>query len=193
MLRILSRHLGPGKAAKLRQAPAATLTTVSSPASPTGGNFDPYEYTSGCWLRDDAVQRRARKIDFNFDALCQKAVQSCLGAKEILQCDKVEGNSNRAFIFNLDNGATVVARVPFSVAGPARLVTNSEVATLAYSKCLDVPAHRRDFNHFQYGGIPQSLSRRCWTGAMTQVIQRPPSTSSWNTFRACSSQPFGVR
>ena len=98
--------------------------------------FDPYEYTSGFWLRDDEIQRRARRVDFNFEALCQKAIQSCPGANKISRCDKVEGNFNRAFVFHLDNDAAIVARIPFSVAGPPRLITHSEVATLAYSKYI---------------------------------------------------------
>lgn len=39
------------------------------------------------------------------------------------------------FILHLDNGAKVVARVPFRLAGPPALVTHSEVATIAYGKC----------------------------------------------------------
>lgn len=95
---------------------------------------DPYEYTSGCWLRADAAQRDARRVRFDFATLCQKAINSSPSAKKILQGVKVEGNFNRAFILHLDNGSRVVARIPFSVAGPSRLVTNSEVATIAYSK-----------------------------------------------------------
>lgn len=97
-------------------------------------DFDPHEYSSGCWLRADAAQRDARRVRFDFATLCQKAINSSPGAKEILKGVKVEGNFNRAFILHLDNGSRVVARIPFSVAGPPRLVTNSEVATIAYSK-----------------------------------------------------------
>ncbi|ROV87932.1 hypothetical protein VSDG_09452 [Cytospora chrysosperma] len=95
-------------------------------------DFDPHEYSSGCWLRADAAQRDARRVRFDFATLCQKAINSSPGAKEILKGVKVEGNFNRAFILHLDNGSRVVARIPFSVAGPPRLVTNSEVATIAY-------------------------------------------------------------
>lgn len=95
-------------------------------------SFDPHEYTSGCWLRADAAQRDARRVRFDFATLCQKAIDSSPGAKKVLQGVKVEGNFNRAFILDLDNGSRVVARIPFPVAGPSRLVTNSEVATIAY-------------------------------------------------------------
>jgi hypothetical protein len=37
-------------------------------------------------------------------------------------------------IFSLDNGKKAVAKLPTSVAGPKRLTTNSEVATMEYSK-----------------------------------------------------------
>lgn len=96
-------------------------------------DFDPYEYTSGRWLRNDAAQRDARHVRFDFAALCQKAIDASPGANKILQGVKMEGGFNRAFILHLDNGSSVVARIPFSVAGPPRLVTNSEVATIAYS------------------------------------------------------------
>lgn len=104
--------------------------------------FDPYEYTSGRWLRADAAQRNGRRVKFNFPALCQKAINSAPGAREILECSKVEGNFNRAFIIQLDNGSRVVAKVPFPVAGPTRLVTNSEVATMAYCKVFNISRDR---------------------------------------------------
>ena len=34
----------------------------------------------------------------------------------------------------MDDGQTLITRLPFSVAGPPRLVTHSEVATIAYSR-----------------------------------------------------------
>lgn len=97
-------------------------------------DFDPYEYTSGRWLTADAAQRDARRVKFDFATLCQNAINSSPGASKILKGVKLEGNFNRAFILHLDNGSSVVARIPFPVAGPPWLVTHSEVATIAYSK-----------------------------------------------------------
>lgn len=37
----------------------------------------------------------------------------------------------------MDNGSSVVARVPTGIAGPPRLTTNSEVATMTY--CMADP------------------------------------------------------
>lgn len=113
---------------------SSSSKTTSSALSSFNFGFDPYGYNRGRWLHADAAQCEARRVNFNFPALCQKAISSAPGAKEILECSKVEGNFNRAFIICLDNGTKVVAKVPFPVAGPSRLVTNSEVATMAYSK-----------------------------------------------------------
>ncbi|RMZ79907.1 hypothetical protein DV738_g3067, partial [Chaetothyriales sp. CBS 135597] len=105
--------------------------------------FDPHKYTSGRWLRLDEQQFQARYIAFDFDKLCKKAIACSPGARDIAGCLKLEGGFNRAFVLRLDNGASIVARVPFSVAGPARLTTNSEVATMEYIRrhtSIPVPA-----------------------------------------------------
>jgi hypothetical protein len=93
---------------------------------------DPYHYTTGRWLNRDELQRKARYRKFDFAALCQKAVNTCSGATRVIRYEKKEGGFNRVFILYLDNGERVVARVPFRIAGPRRLTTNSEVATLTY-------------------------------------------------------------
>ncbi|KAH8679545.1 kinase-like domain-containing protein [Tricladium varicosporioides] len=93
---------------------------------------DPYLYTTGRWLNHDNLQRKARCIKFDFPALCKKAVNTRSGATKVIRYEKKEGGFNRAFILYLDNGERVVARVPFHIAGPRRLTTNSEVATMTY-------------------------------------------------------------
>ncbi|KAJ5709857.1 hypothetical protein N7493_009449, partial [Penicillium malachiteum] len=45
---------------------------------------------------------------------------------------KKEGGFNRVFIFTMDDGLRVVARLPFTFAGPAKLTTAFEVATMQY-------------------------------------------------------------
>lgn len=54
------------------------------------------------------------------------------GAKYIQNCEKKEGGFNRVFVFTMDDGSRVVARLPFALAGPARLAMASEVATIHY-------------------------------------------------------------
>ena len=96
--------------------------------------LDLYKYTSGRWLLRDNLERDSRNLNFDFDALRRRIIALCPGATSIIKYEKKEGGYNRAFIFTCDNARRIVARLPFSVAGPARLTTNSEVATITYSK-----------------------------------------------------------
>ncbi|PYH73311.1 uncharacterized protein BO88DRAFT_440608 [Aspergillus vadensis CBS 113365] len=95
-------------------------------------DLDPHHYTSGRWLRKDDEERASRYIQFDFDALCRKVLTLSPGARIITRCQKLEGGFNRVFIFELDNDKRVVARLPFSLAGPAQLTTSSEIATIEY-------------------------------------------------------------
>ncbi|RDL34586.1 uncharacterized protein BP5553_07714 [Venustampulla echinocandica] len=129
-----------------------TKSFMSSPASsskgkPPGGP-DPYVYTSGRWLHRDQLQRTSRSIHFDFTALCAKVVELCPGAHEIASYDKKEGGFNRVFLFTMDNGARVAARLSFRVTGPARLTTHSEVATMANSQLVPVITAFLDANEF---------------------------------------------
>ncbi|KAI8939376.1 hypothetical protein NX059_003159 [Plenodomus lindquistii] len=86
----------------------------------------------GRWLRGDTTERKARYIQFDFDALERRALELCPGATCITACEKKEGGYNRVFIFSTNDEQRVVARLPFAVAGPPRLRTSSEVATIEY-------------------------------------------------------------
>ncbi len=94
--------------------------------------LDPHTYTNGRWLRRDKLERDTRYINFEFNQLRKRVIELCLGAVSIANCEKIEGGFNRVFIFTCDNGKRVVARLPTRVAGPPKLTTNSEVATIKY-------------------------------------------------------------
>lgn len=94
--------------------------------------IDPNNYTSGRWLRHDKVQRELRFIRINFGALSRRVLELCPGADSITNYQKIEGGFNRVLIFTLNNDKRVVARLPFALAGPSRLTTASEVATIKY-------------------------------------------------------------
>ena len=93
---------------------------------------DPYSYTDGHWLHRDELQRQARYVHFDFSRLCDVAIRVSEGASCVTSYEKKEGGYNRVFILTMDTGNRVVARIPTRVAGPARLTTNSEVATIEY-------------------------------------------------------------
>lgn len=94
----------------------------------------PYTYTSGRWLNHDKLERDSRYIQFDFAALCKKAVELCPGAGKVIRYEKKEGGFNRSFVIIMNNGMRVVARLPTCIVGPRQLKTNSEVATMTYSK-----------------------------------------------------------
>lgn len=95
---------------------------------------DIYSYTGGRWLNRDKLERNSRYIQFDFSALCDRAIRVCPGATKVIRHEKREGGFNRVFIFTMDDGSCVVARLPTSIAGPPKLTTNSEVATMKYCK-----------------------------------------------------------
>ncbi|QSS65906.1 hypothetical protein I7I51_06757 [Histoplasma capsulatum] len=91
-----------------------------------------FAYTAGRWLHLDKLQRDARYLEFNLDCLYERVLSLCPSATSIKSCQKLEGGFSRAFVITTNNGRQVVAKFPTSVAGPARYVTNSEVATITY-------------------------------------------------------------
>lgn len=97
---------------------------------------DPYTYTSGRWLRGDETQRSARHITFDLEALCRRVIELCPKAASVSRWEKKEGGFNRVFILTTDNGQRLVARLPFTLAGPPRMTTQFEVATIRYSKSI---------------------------------------------------------
>jgi hypothetical protein len=98
---------------------------------------DKYVFSYCRFLRRDRWERSVRWINFDFDALCKIAIREVPGATSITKWEKREGGFNRVFIFYTNIGKAVVAKLPFSRAGPARFTTHSEVATMMY----------RTFNH----------------------------------------------
>ncbi|OJJ98580.1 hypothetical protein ASPACDRAFT_53404 [Aspergillus aculeatus ATCC 16872] len=103
---------------------------LSKSISPFG--FDPYTYTSGRWLRDNYYERSSHYIAFDFGALCDRILQLCPDAISIDSCKKLKKGFNRVFVFTINNSKQLVAKLPFVLAGPAHLVTSSEVATIRY-------------------------------------------------------------
>jgi hypothetical protein len=94
----------------------------------------PKLYTSGRWLHRDEEQHASRYINFDFQALCEKVLILHPEASHIVSYEKKEGGYNKVFIFLLNNGKRIVARLPTRAAGPRTLTTNSEVATIAYGR-----------------------------------------------------------
>jgi len=64
--------------------------------------------------------------------LLDLAVKRSPGAERVTGCDKKEGDFNRVFVIQLDNGKNVVARLPTSLPSYRRCAISSDVATLLF-------------------------------------------------------------
>jgi hypothetical protein len=93
---------------------------------------DFHNYTRGRWLINDALERQARYLSFNHKELCTIVLSKSPGANCIISTERKDGSNSRILIFSLDNGKNVVAKLPTYVAGPKRLTSSSEVATMEY-------------------------------------------------------------
>ena len=145
-----------------------TYQSLSPSSEILDAGMDPYSYTSGRLVHQDAIQHAARHIYFDLPALSQKAVIACPGANSVIECQKIEGGFNRSFILTMDNETKLVVRLPTRIAGPPRLVTRSEVATMNFGVlefCLE-PSNDTNSTP-QCQKIPRYRSLKSLTGMMT--------------------------
>ncbi|TGO16472.1 hypothetical protein BPAE_0493g00030 [Botrytis paeoniae] len=126
--KLLSYAVFPRSVSSLR---SSTIPRIQAPSKDP---LFPFIYTSGRWLHRDKEQRALRRVDLQFQELCNKVLSLCPEASHIISYEKKEGGFNRVLIFLLDDGKRVVVHLPTRVAGPSALTTNSEVATIAYVK-----------------------------------------------------------
>ncbi|PWY63891.1 phosphotransferase family protein [Aspergillus heteromorphus CBS 117.55] len=97
---------------------------------------DLFQYTSGRWLWDEEQQLRERFSPFNVPELQKIAAQS-VGADTCTAITKLaEGSFNKTFRLQMDNGLSVIARIPHPIAGPKYYTTASEVATMEFARTI---------------------------------------------------------
>ncbi|KAJ7284720.1 hypothetical protein C8J57DRAFT_1670336 [Mycena rebaudengoi] len=108
----------------------STKSALHFPAAPFHGKMDDFEnYRSGAWLYNDALHQFIHSV-----AVKAAGASSCTGFKFL-----AEGTSTRLFDRRLDNGAELIAKLPFVV----HLTTASEVATMMFAReILEVPVPR---------------------------------------------------
>jgi hypothetical protein len=118
-------------------------TLEGSPALPsyTQTDLNPlFRYTSGRWLWNEREQLEARYRRFDVPSLQQAACQA-VGADKCISFEKIgEGNYNKAYRLEMEDGRKVIAKVPHPNAGPRVLTTASEVATMEFARTiLNIP------------------------------------------------------
>lgn len=93
---------------------------------------DYFHYTSGRWLWGEEEQLRERYRAFNVAEL-QKVAVDVAGSQKCLSMRKIgEGNFNKVFRLQMDDGTVLMARIPHPNSGPPKYTTASEVATMDF-------------------------------------------------------------
>lgn len=149
-----------------------------------------YQYASGRWLHQDHIHRQARIIPYNIQALSQKIVEIDGEGSHITRCIMKEGKNNKAFIFILANGHELVARMPFSTAGPRKLTTQSEVATMKYrtyfrSTSFQITAEFRSEGKYKFTRPKELAGNMEWIDPVAAeyiIMERKPGvilSSKW--------------
>ncbi|DAA73798.1 TPA_exp: Uncharacterized protein A8136_4001 [Trichophyton benhamiae CBS 112371] len=124
---IPTRHLGLG-CRLLRLGVAAREASTSATAD--AETF--FRDTSRRWICNEDARLRERHVRFNVAELQHAAVKA-VNRKHCRNIVKfAEGGFNRVFLLTMDDGSEVVARIPTPIAGPPRLTTASEAATMQF-------------------------------------------------------------
>ncbi|KAH7372259.1 kinase subdomain-containing protein [Pyrenochaeta sp. MPI-SDFR-AT-0127] len=102
---------------------------------------DWFNYSSGCWLCNEASRRKERTLPFNIIKLQEVAAKAInRTTKDVASFRKfAEGGFNRTFLTRMKDGMEVIARLPYPIAFPSQLAVASEVATLNLVKLYGVP------------------------------------------------------
>lgn len=110
-----------------------TLKTPSGKMTPPNLNYEHFfRYTSGRWLWDEDQQLRDRYKPFDVAEL-QGLAAKTIGADSCVSIIKLaEGGYNKVFRLIMDDGRTVLARIPNPNSGPPFHTTASEVATMEF-------------------------------------------------------------
>ncbi|KAK2753450.1 Phosphotransferase enzyme [Arachnomyces sp. PD_36] len=101
-----------------------------------------FSYTSGRYLYNEQLRLAERHVEFNIEALRRVAAQS-VGRDTVVHMRKLaEGGFNRVLLLTMNDGFEVIVKIPYSIAVPKQLTTESEVATLDFLRSNGIPVPR---------------------------------------------------
>ncbi|KAH8710213.1 hypothetical protein GQ44DRAFT_763149 [Phaeosphaeriaceae sp. PMI808] len=107
---------------------ALSITSRGKPIS----REELFNYTNGRFLANEAQACDRRYVRFDLDQLCAVAAVAGGSSSPIKVIDKMEGGFSKALIMEKEDGSEVVAKIPFSITGPLKYTTASEVAVLKF-------------------------------------------------------------
>jgi hypothetical protein len=89
-----------------------------------------FKYTNGRFLVRQKESCDQRYLKFDLDQLCAVAASAGISKSPIRMIEKMEGGFSKALLMSKEDGTEVVAKLPFSIAGPPKYLTASEAAVL---------------------------------------------------------------
>ncbi|PYI29456.1 kinase-like protein [Aspergillus indologenus CBS 114.80] len=127
-----------------RRITIRTITSLSEQkTTPDSEHEHFFRYTSGRWLWDEEQQLRDRYKVFHVAELQSLAAQAVRSDSCVSITKLAEGSYNKVFRLIMNDGKTVLARIPNPNAGPAFYATASEVATMELARdVLQIPVPR---------------------------------------------------
>ncbi|KMP06014.1 hypothetical protein CIRG_05695 [Coccidioides immitis RMSCC 2394] len=100
-------------------------------------NEEFFRYTTGRWLWQEKEQMLQRYRKFDVNELKVLAARTLGLTNKCIKMSKIgEGNYNKVFRLQMEDGTTVIARIPHPNAGPATYTTASEVATMEFARSV---------------------------------------------------------
>ncbi|EAS33646.3 uncharacterized protein CIMG_04670 [Coccidioides immitis RS] len=133
----------PGRTASMNPSFVKLHSTMSEKSrSRPSHNREMFAYTSGRYLYNEKHRMAERYVEFNIDALRKVAAQS-VNRESVAHMRKLaEGGFNRVLLLTMNDGLEVIVKIPYSIAGPKKLATESEVATLDFLHSKGIPVPR---------------------------------------------------
>lgn len=98
---------------------------------------DVFGYKGQRWLWNEREQLQRRYLKFNLKALVRAAEDAVGSGARCAEVTKLpEGNFNKTFVVEMEDGQQVIARLPNPNAGQSHYTTASEVATMDYVSAI---------------------------------------------------------
>lgn len=121
---------------KIRIVRALHQQTSPDPPAAWNHNEDFFRFTAGRFLWNEREKLARRYVKFDVDQLARIAANASGDGSQPRKCVNVEklkdGMNSKIFLLTMDNGAEVVAKIPYPSAGRPYYTTASEVATMSF-------------------------------------------------------------
>ncbi|KAF2276240.1 uncharacterized protein EI97DRAFT_377861 [Westerdykella ornata] len=79
-----------------------------------------FKYTNGRFLVNENHARERRYVKFDVDQLCAVAASASGQHSPVHAIEKMEGGFSKALLLRKEDGSEIIAKIPFSIAGPLK-------------------------------------------------------------------------